>query len=139
MTIDEIQNELIADFEFLEDNAARNEYLIDLGRKLPSMPEHLKTEENIIKGCQSRVWLTAQCENGLIFFQTDSDALIVKGIAALLLRVFSGHTAEEIIAAEPYFLEKINLKGMLSMNRANGLAAMIKQIKFYALAFAHQV
>jgi cysteine desulfuration protein SufE len=137
MTIQQIQEDLIADFEFLEDNAHRNEYLIELGKKLPPMPETDKIEDNIIKGCQSKVWLTAEYQNGIITYHADSDALIVKGIAALLLKVFSGHEPRAIINADLTFIEKINLQGMLSMTRANGLSSMIKQIRFYAIAFAN--
>jgi cysteine desulfuration protein SufE len=137
MTIQQIQEDLIADFEFLEDNAQRNEYLIELGKKLLPMNETDKTEENIIKGCQSKVWLTAEYQNGIITYHADSDALIVKGIAALLLKVFSGHEPRAIINADLTFIEKINLQGMLSMTRANGLSSMIKQIRFYAIAFSN--
>lgn len=136
MTINEIQDEIIEEFEGLTDWMDRYAYIIDLGNTLPEFPDNQKTPENLIEGCQSRVWITAERkEDGKIDFEADSDALIVKGIVALLLRVLSGHTAQEILDADLYFIDKIGLKEHLSPTRSNGLVAMVKQIHNYALAF----
>jgi cysteine desulfuration protein SufE len=130
-----VQEEIIDEFALFEDWTERYKYIIELGRELPEMPESLKTEENKVRGCQSQVWLAAGLHDGVITYQADSDAMIVKGLAALILRVYSGHTPEEILATEPTFIEQIGMSEHLSMTRSNGLRAMVKQIKLYALAF----
>ncbi len=136
MTINETQDEIIEEFSGLTDWMDRYAYIIDLGNTLPALPENEKTPENLIEGCQSRVWIDAKRgENKEINFDADSDALIVKGIVALLLRVLSGHTPDEILNADLYFIDKIGLKEHLSPTRSNGLVAMVKQIKNYAKAF----
>lgn len=136
MTINEIQDEIIEEFEGLTDWMDRYAYIIDLGNTLPDYPEALKTPENLIEGCQSRVWIDAKEEaDGELKFEADSDALIVKGIVALLLRVLSGHTPQEILDADLYFIDKIGLKEHLSPTRSNGLVSMVKQIHNYALAY----
>lgn len=136
MTINETQDEIIDEFEGLTDWMDRYAYIIDLGNTLPDFPESEKTPQNLIEGCQSRVWITAhQNDNGTIHFQADSDALIVKGIVALLMRVLDNHTPDEILNADLYFIDKIGLKEHLSPTRSNGLLAMVKQIHNYARAF----
>ena len=134
MNIEKIANDIVADFSFLEDWTQRYEYLIDLGKSLPMIAEKHKTEQNLIQGCQSKVWLFAEAKEDFLVFTADSDAILTKGIIALLLQVFNGQTASEIIDFKPDFLEKIQLKEHLSPNRANGLAAMVNQIKLYAVA-----
>jgi cysteine desulfuration protein SufE len=136
MTIDEIQNEIVSDFELFDEWDDKYAYIIELGKKLPPMPEQYKTEENIVKGCQSKVWLYAYNQGDKVFFLGDSDALIVKGLVALLIKVFSGQKAEDIAHSNLFFLEKIGLQQHLSMTRANGLASMIKQMKAYGLALS---
>ena len=136
MTVNATQDEIIEEFEGLTDWMDRYAYIIDLGNTLPEFPETDKTPQNIIEGCQSRVWITAgKGENGTIHFQADSDALIVKGIVALLMRVLNDHTPDEILNADLYFVDKIGLKEHLSPTRSNGLVAMVKQIHNYAKAF----
>ncbi|MDE6335743.1 MAG: SufE family protein [Muribaculaceae bacterium] len=136
MTINQTQDEIIEEFEGLTDWMDRYAYIIDLGNTLPEFPEADKTPQNLIEGCQSRVWITANKEqDGDIHFQADSDALIVKGIVALLMRVLNNHTPEEILNADLYFIDKIGLKEHLSPTRSNGLVAMVKQIHNYAKAF----
>ena len=135
MTINETQDQLIDDFELFDDWEEKYEYIIDMGKKLPAMPEEHKSEENIIKGCQSVVWLNASYKDGIVNFEADSQAIIVKGLVSMLLNVLSGHTPEEILHADLYFIEKIGLTSHLAQTRANGLAAMVKQMKTYALAF----
>ncbi|MFN8428601.1 MAG: SufE family protein [Spirosomataceae bacterium] len=135
MTINETQDQLIDDFELFDDWEEKYEYIIDMGKKLPAMPEEHKSEENIIKGCQSVVWLNASYKDGIVNFEADSQAIIVKGLVSMLLKVLSGHTPEEILHADLYFIEKIGLTSHLAQTRANGLAAMVKQMKTYALAF----
>ena len=135
-TIDELQDEVIEDFSQVDDWMDRYQMLIDLGEELPPMEEEYKTQQNLIDGCQSQVWLQADMtEDGKIVFSADSDALIVKGIIALLLKVISGHTPDEILQSELYFIDRIGLKDHLSPTRSNGLLAMIKQIRVYALAY----
>lgn len=136
MTINEIQDEVIEEFADFDDWMDKYQMLIDLGNDLGTLDEKYKTEQNLIDGCQSRVWL--QCDNvdGKLVFSAESDALIVKGIIALLIRVISGHTPEEIRDADLYFIEKIGLKDHLSPTRSNGLLAMVKQIKAYAVAYS---
>jgi cysteine desulfuration protein SufE len=135
MTIQDQQNEYISDFEFLENWDQRYEYIIDIGKKLPPMPEKSRVEENIIKGCQSTVWLDAEFKDGKVYFTADSNTQIIKGVVAMFVTVFSGHTPKEVLDAPVYFVEKIGLQGYLTSNRSNGLVAMLKQIKLYALAF----
>lgn len=135
MTIEEKQQEIIDDFEFIDDWEQKYEYIIDLGKGLPPIPEEKKTENNLIKGCQSKVWLDAQFKDGKIYFNADSDGILPKGIVALLTNVYSGYTVEEILNANFDFIKKIGLQEFLSPSRANGLMAMTKQIKFYALAY----
>ena len=135
MSIKEKQQELIDDFAFLSDWEQKYEYIIDLGKELKGIPEEKKKEDILIKGCQSQVWLDAELRDGKIFFLADSDGILPKGIISLLVGVYSGHTAEEILAADFDFISKIGLQEFLSPSRANGLASMIKQIKFYAVAY----
>ncbi|MBK6978645.1 MAG: SufE family protein [Cytophagaceae bacterium] len=135
MTINETQDQLIEDFELFDDWEEKYEYIIDMGKKLPVMPDEHKSEENIIKGCQSVVWLNASFKEGLVHFEADSQAMIVKGLVSMLLNVLSGHTPEEVLHADLYFIEKIGLTSHLAQTRANGLASMVKQMKTYALAF----
>ena len=135
MSIKEKQQELIDDFTFLSDWEQKYEYIIDLGKELKGLPEEKKKEDILIKGCQSQVWLDAELRDGKIFFLADSDGILPKGIISLLVGVYSGHTAEEILAADFDFISKIGLQEFLSPSRANGLASMIKQIKFYAVAY----
>ncbi len=135
MTIKEKQQELIEEFEFLEDWEQKYEYLIDLGKQLNNFPEDKKTDENLIKGCQSKVWIDASFRDGKLFFNADSDGILPKGIVALLTSIYSGHTTEEILGSDFDFISKIGLQEFLSPSRANGLMAMTKQIKFYAVAY----
>lgn len=135
MTINEIQDEIIEEFQDFDDWMDRYQLLIDLGSDQPALPEQYKTEQNLIDGCQSRVWLQADLTDGRIHFQAESDALIVKGIVALLIRVFDNQTPSDILNADLYFIDKIGLREHLSPTRSNGLLAMLKQIKLYALAY----
>lgn len=135
MTINELQDEVIEDFSELSDWMDKYQMLIDLGNELEPLDEQYKTQSNLIDGCQSRVWLQCDEKEGKLYFTADSDALIVKGIIALLIRVVSGHTPQEIMNAELYFIDRIGLHEHLSPTRANGLLAMVKQMKMYALAF----
>lgn len=134
MTIKEIQEEIIDEFLMFDDWMERYEYIIDLGKSLPIIKDSLKTDDNLIKGCQSKVWLHSYLNGDILNFVADSDAILTKGIVALLLRVFSGQPLKDIIEADTGFIDKIGLKEHLSPTRANGLASMIKQIKLYALA-----
>ena len=134
-TIKDIQEEIITEFNDFDDWLDRYQLLIDLGSEQEPLPAEYKTDNNLIEGCQSRVWLQADFENGRVLFRAESDALIVKGIVALLIKVYSGHTPDEILASEPYFVEAIGLKEHLSPTRSNGLLSMIKQMRLYALAF----
>lgn len=134
MTIQEKQDKIVEEFSFLEDWMDKYEYLIDLGKQLETLPEAAKTEENLIPGCQSRVWLDAKLEDNKIVFSADSDALITRGIVSLLVHIFSGHTPQEITEADWSFIEEIGLKDHLSPTRANGLLSMIRQIQLYAAA-----
>ena len=135
MTINEIQDEIIEEFSGFDDWMDKYQLLIDLGNEQEPLDDKYKTEQNLIDGCQSRVWLQADLVDGKINFSAESDALIVKGIVALLIRVLSDHTPQEILDADLYFIEEIGLKEHLSPTRSNGLLAMVKQIKMYALAF----
>lgn len=134
-TINEIQDSIIEEFSDFEDWLDRYQLLIDLGNEQEPLPEEYKTDNNLIEGCQSRVWLQADFVDGKVLFRAESDALIVKGIVSLLIKVYSGHTPDEILESEPYFVEAIGLKEHLSPTRSNGLVAMIKQMRLYALAF----
>ncbi|MDD7744303.1 MAG: SufE family protein [Prevotella pectinovora] len=135
MTINEEQDEVIEEFSDFSDWMDKYQLLIDLGNEQEPLDNKYKTESNLIDGCQSRVWLQADYVDGKIIFTAESDALIVKGIIALLIRVLSGHTPQEILAADLYFIDKIGLKEHLSPTRSNGLLAMVKQIRMYALAY----
>lgn len=135
MTINELQDNVIEEFSDFDDWMDKYALLIDLGNSLPPLDEKYKTESNLIEGCQSRVWLQADYVDGKIIFKGDSDAVIVKGIVSLLISVLSGHTPQEILDADLYFIEKIGLKEHLSPTRSNGLVAMVKQMRMYALAF----
>jgi cysteine desulfuration protein SufE len=135
MTINQIQDRIVEDFNQFDDWMDKYALLIDLGNGLEPLEDQYKVPQNIIEGCQSRVWLHAEMKDGLIHFTGESDAIIVKGIVALLLEVFTGRTPDEILQAEVYFVDKIGLKEHLSPTRSNGLVAMLKQIKLYALAF----
>lgn len=136
MTINELQDEIIDEFSSLDDWMDKYQMLIDMGNELPPLADEYKTESNLIEGCQSRVWLQAHYTDGHMLLQAESDALIVKGIIALLIRVLSGHTPQEVLDADLYFIEAIGLKEHLSPTRSNGLLAMVKQIRMYALAFS---
>ena len=136
MSIKETEQQIVDEFSLFTDWLDKYEYLIDLGRSLPIIKESGRDEKNLIKGCQSRVWLAADYSDGKIWFTADSDAIITKGIISLLVRVFSGRTPQEIIDADLNFIKEIGLDENLSPTRANGLLSMIKQIKFYAVAFA---
>lgn len=134
-TIKEIQDEIILEFNDFDDWLDRYQLLIDLGGEQEPLPVEYKTDNNLIEGCQSRVWLQADYVDGKVLFRAESDALIVKGIVSLLIKVYSGRTPDEILENEPYFVEAIGLKEHLSPTRSNGLLAMIKQMRLYALAF----
>lgn len=135
MTINELQNNVIEEFADFDDWMDKYALLIDLGNSLPPLEEKYKTESNLIEGCQSRVWLQADYVDGKILFKGESDAVIVKGIISLLISILSDHTPQEILDADLYFIEKIGLKEHLSPTRSNGLVAMVKQMRMYALAF----
>jgi cysteine desulfuration protein SufE len=134
MTIKEEQDAIVEDFSFFSDWMDKYEYIIQLGKELPLIEEQYKTEANLIKGCQSRVWLHAEYQDGKLLFTADSDAIITKGLVGMVIRVLSGHTPKEIVDAEIYFIDAIGLKDHLSPTRSNGLLSMLKQIKLYALA-----
>ena len=136
MTINEIQDEIIEEFSGFDDWMDKYQLLIDLGNEQEPLEDKYKTEQNLIDGCQSRVWLVAEMDDQVIRFRAESDALIVKGIVSLLIRVLSGHTPQEILDADLYFIEEIGLKEHLSPTRSNGLVAMVKQMRLYALAFS---
>ncbi|NQX85499.1 MAG: SufE family protein [Flavobacteriaceae bacterium] len=139
MTITEIQNEIIDEFSMFEDWMQRYEYMIDLGKSLPLIENQYKTEDNTIKGCQSKVWVHAEMKGSKVVFTADSDAIITKGIIAVLIRVFSNQTPKAIMDSDTNFIDQIGLKEHLSPTRANGLVSMIKQIKMYAIAYQTQV
>ncbi|MHA8108070.1 SufE family protein [Aquirufa sp. A-Brett2-W8] len=134
--INDIQEELIEEFGLFEDWADKYEYLIDLGKKLAPMSDTFKTEENVIKGCQSRVWLHAEKQGDLVVFQADSEAIIVKGMISMLIRVLSNHSPAEILASDLYFIDQIGMSQHLAQTRSNGLVSMVKQMQHYALAFS---
>lgn len=134
-SIEEKQRALVADFQAISDWQERYRAIIQMGKQLPPLPDEHRTDKNKVKGCQSQVWLHASLEGGCVQFEADSDASIVRGLIAILLRVFSGHPPDEIITAQPHFIDDLGLSENLSQTRANGLAAMVKQIKFYGVAF----
>lgn len=134
-TINEVQDEIVEEFSMFDDWMDRYALLIELGNSLEKLDDKHKTEANLIEGCQSRVWLQANYEDGKVVFKAESDAVIVKGIIALLIKVLSNKTSDEIIGTELYFIDKIGLKEHLSPTRSNGLVSMIKQMRFYAMAF----
>ncbi|WP_455666006.1 SufE family protein [Phocaeicola sp.] len=138
-TINELQDEVIEEFSDFDDWMDKYQLLIDLGNEQEALDPQYKTEQNLIDGCQSRVWLEADMVDGKVVFQAESDALIVKGIIALLIKVVSGHTPDEILNSNLYFIEKIGLKEHLSPTRSNGLLAMVKQMRMYALAFKAKI
>ena len=138
MTINQLQDEVIEEFSAFDDWMDKYQLLIDIGNEQDALDERYKTEQNLIDGCQSRVWLHADYHDGIIDFKAESDALIVKGIVALLIKVVSGHTPQEILDSELYFIERIGLREHLSPTRSNGLLAMIKQIKTYALVYSNK-
>ncbi|TXB64251.1 SufE family protein [Vicingus serpentipes] len=135
MTIKEIQEEIVDEFALFDEWMDKYEHIIELGKDLPIIEEKYKTEDNLIKGCQSRVWLHAELNDGKIIFTADSDAIITKGIIALMIRVFSNHTPKEIAESDLFFIDQIGLKEHLSPTRSNGLLSMVKQIKIYSIAF----
>ena len=137
-SIQDIQQDIIDEFDMFEEWMEKYEHIIDLVKSLPLIEEQFKTDDNLIKGCQSRVWLHAQQENNTVVFTADSDAIMTKGIIALLVRTFSGQKAQEIVDADTEFINQIGLKEQLSPTRANGLLSMVKQMKLYALAFQSQ-
>ena len=138
MKIKEIQEEIVEEFSMFDDWMERYEYIIELGKNLPLIKEEFKTENNLIKGCQSKVWLQGEQKDDKIIFTADSDAILTKGIIAILIRVFSNQSAKDILDADMSFIDEIGLKELLSPTRANGLVSMIKNIKMYALAFNTQ-
>ena len=135
LSIEERQHELVEEFAFFDDWTDKYEHIISLGKSMKSLDEEYKTDENLIKGCQSKVWLHAFMKDGKVFFEADSDAIITKGLISLITSVFSGHSPASIAAANMEFLDRIGLREHLSPTRSNGLLSMVKQIKFYALAF----
>ena len=139
MTIQDIQNDIIDEFSMFDDWEERYQYMIDLGKTLPLIDDQYKTEDNLIKGCQSKVWVHAELKDDTIVFTADSDAIITKGIIAILIRVFSNQHPSAIIEADTGFIDQIGLKEHLSPTRANGLVSMIKQLKLYAIAYQTQL
>jgi cysteine desulfuration protein SufE len=138
-SITEIQDEIASEFSLLDGDMEMTVfYIMELGQKLPDMPEAEKTEENIVKGCQSKVWLTANVENDQVFFKADSNTAITKGLVSLLIRIFNGQSADTILNATLIFMQKIGMERFIGTQRSNGFAAMIKQMKLYALAFKTQ-
>ncbi|WP_160710710.1 SufE family protein [Chitinophaga solisilvae] len=135
MTINEIQEEIKSDFELMSNWEDKYEYIIQLGKDLPLIADVYKTPENLIKGCQSRVWLHTELKDGKLFFTGDSDAVITKGLVSLMIHVLSGHTPQEIASADVYFIDSIGLSSHLSPTRSNGLLSMLKQMKLYAVAY----
>lgn len=136
MTINQIQDEIINDFSLLDGDMEMTVfYIMELGQKLPEMPESEKTEQNIVKGCQSKVWLAASLNGNKVYFRADSNTAITKGLVSLLTRIFNGQTPEDILKADLYFMNRIGMDRFIGTQRSNGFAAMIKQMKLYALAF----
>jgi cysteine desulfuration protein SufE len=139
MSIQEIENEIIDEFSMFDEWMGKYEHIIEMGKSLPLIEEKYKTDDRLIKGCQSKVWLHSELKDGKVFFTADSDAIITKGLVAMMVRVLSGHTPDEILAAKMDFVEKIGLKEHLSPTRANGLVNMIKQMKLDSLAYKAKV
>ncbi|SEW57314.1 SufE family protein [Chitinophaga arvensicola] len=139
MTIQEIQEEIISDFSVMGSWEDKYEYIIQLGKELPLIAEEFKTPDNLIKGCQSRVWLHTELKDGKLIFTADSDAVITKGLVSLMIYVLSGHTPQEIASAEIYFIDAIGLSSHLSPTRSNGLLSMLKQMKLYAIAYQAKI
>ena len=136
MTVNEIQDEIINEFSLLDGDMEMTVfYIMELGQKLPTIPEEDKTEENIVKGCQSKVWLTSSLQDGKVYFLADSNTAITKGLVSLLTRIFNGQTPEHILSSDLYFMHKIGMERFIGTQRSNGFAAMIKQMKLYALAY----
>jgi len=135
MTIEEIQNQIIEEFSVFTDWMDKYGYIIEMGKDIPDMDKSLKTKQNLIQGCQSQVWLHADYIDGKIFFKTDSDAILTKGLAYMLVKAYSGHSPDEIINTDPFLIEKLDLTHHLSPTRSNGLSSMVKQIKLYAIAY----
>ena len=136
MTINQIQDEIINEFSLLDGDMEMTVfYIMELGQKLPTMPEEDKTEENVVKGCQSKVWLTSNLEDGKVYFFADSNTAITKGLVSLLTRIFNGQTPDSILSSDLYFMHKIGMERFIGTQRSNGFAAMIKQMKLYALAY----
>ena len=136
MTINQIQDEIINEFSLLDGDMEMTVfYIMELGQKLPTMPDEDKTEENVVKGCQSKVWLTSDLENGKVYFFADSNTAITKGLVSLLARIFNGQTPDSILSSDLYFMHKIGMERFIGTQRSNGFAAMIKQMKLYALAY----
>lgn len=135
-TIQEIEQEIIDEFSMFDDWMDKYEYIIELGKDMESFPAEMRTEENLIKGCQSQVWFVAEERDGKLYFKADGDAIITKGLAALMIKVFSGQSAADIVKAELTFIDEIGLSQHLSPTRSNGLLAMVKQIKMYGLAYS---
>jgi cysteine desulfuration protein SufE len=136
MTIDQAQEEIVSEFSLLEgDQEMTVFYIMELGQKMPPFPETARTEQNEVKGCQSKVWMTAELRNGLMYLQADSNTAITKGLVSLLVRIFSGHAPDEILNAELSFMKKIGMERFIGTQRSNGFAAMVKQIKYFAFAF----
>jgi cysteine desulfuration protein SufE len=139
MTINQVQDEIINEFSLLDGDMEMTVfYIMELGQKLPVMNENFKTEENIVKGCQSKVWMTARVENDKIYFEADSNTAITKGLVSLLVRIFNGQSPDNILETDLYFMHKIGMERFIGTQRSNGFASMIKQMKFYALAFKTQ-
>jgi cysteine desulfuration protein SufE len=139
MTIEEIQNEIINEFSLLDEDMEMTVfYVMELGQKLPALKEEDMIEENIVKGCQSKVWMTARLENDKVYFEADSNTAITKGLVSLLVRIFNGQQPEDILNADLYFMKKIGMERFIGTQRSNGFASMIKQMKLYALAFKTQ-
>ena len=139
MTINQVQDEIISEFSVLDGDMEMTVfYIMELGQKLPVMKEELKKEDNIVKGCQSKVWMTARIENDKILFEADSNTAITKGLVSLLVRIFNGQRPEDILQADLYFMHKIGMERFIGTQRSNGFASMIKQMKLYALAFKTQ-
>jgi cysteine desulfuration protein SufE len=136
MTIAQIQEEIIEEFSLFDNKNDSYSYIIEIGKNLPELPAQYRSEDYLIKGCQSQVWLAAAQQDGKVMLYADSDSTLVKGLVSLLVRVFSQQSPETILETEPYFVAKIGLQQMLSMNRSNGFSAMVKQIKLYALAYS---
>jgi cysteine desulfuration protein SufE len=137
-TINSIQDSIIDDFSLMDEWDEKYAYIIELGKKLSPLPEEHKTDKNIIKGCQSKVWMISSFDNNKVTYHADSDAIIVKGLISLLIKIYSGHPPDEIIHTEPYFIDKIGMRQHLSMTRSNGLAAMVKEMKLHALAYMNK-